>query len=85
MKKKFTRSLSLNKKSVAKLDGSMKREIVGGNNTNDTCDETCPIGCIPDTVEPSCWGTCWYSDCHCGGGDGYTNGGFGSAGWGDCS
>jgi len=80
MKKKFTRSLSLNKKSVAQLDGQTQRKIKGGNTAN-TCEDTCDPGCIPDTVEPSCDGTCWWSDCHCsGGGSGYSAGG-----WGDCS
>ena len=83
MKKKFTRSLSLNKKSVAKLDGQTQRRIKGGNTAN-TCEDTCDPGCIPDTVEPSCDGTCWYSDCNCGGSDGYTCDRFGG-GWGDCS
>jgi len=83
MKKKFTRSLSLNKKSVAQLDGQTKRRIIGGNNTlnQNTCEDTCPAGCIPDTVEPSCDGSCWWSDCHCGGG----GSGDWSRNWGDCS
>ncbi|WP_430408715.1 class I lanthipeptide [Kordia sp.] len=84
MKKKFSRSLMLNKKSVASLASNVKKQIVGGNDDNTQC-ETCEVNCIPDTVEPSCAGTCWYSDCHCGGDDRYTNGSFGQGGWGDCS
>ncbi|WP_298519823.1 hypothetical protein [uncultured Kordia sp.] len=68
MKKKFSRSLMLNKKSVASLTipKNVRRQIVGGNDNNTQC-ETCEINCIPDTVEPSCDGTCWYSECHCSG------------------
>ena len=84
MKKKFSRSLMLNKKSVAKLAGNEKKRIIGGTN-NDTYEETCERNCIPDTVEPSCQGTCWYSECNCGGDDRYTNGSFGQGGWGYCS
>jgi len=83
MKKKFSRSLSLNKKSVAKLGLKMQGKLNGGNARANTGNWLCETGydCIPDTVEPSCAGTCWYSDCNCTGDDGYT----GANGWGDCS
>ncbi|WP_298427645.1 hypothetical protein [uncultured Kordia sp.] len=82
MKKKFSRSLMLNKKSVASLavTKNVKRQIIGGKEER-TYDETCPYNCIPETVYPSCGPTCEYSDCHCTNGDCYTD----RQGWGDCS
>ncbi|WP_430412993.1 class I lanthipeptide [Kordia sp.] len=80
MKKKFSRSLMLNKKSVASLAQTAQRQVVGGNDNKTNC-ETCEINCVPDTVVPSCEPTCWHSDCHCSMGDCFTD----QQGWGICS
>lgn len=81
MKKKFRRSLSLNKKSIASFADSGRRPIIGGNNTDDgTICETCEINCIPETVYPTCEDTC-HTDCNCTGAFCYT----GEQGWGACS
>ncbi|EDP95916.1 class I lanthipeptide [Kordia algicida OT-1] len=79
MKKKFSRSLSLNKKSVASLSNKAQRRVVGGNDDK-TNYETCEINCIPETVYPTCEDTC-HTDCNCTGAFCYT----GDQGWGACS
>lgn len=83
MKKKFSRSLSLNKKSVASLANNARKRIIGGNNDNSndgTICETCEINCIPETEYPTCGDTC-HTDCNCTGSFCYTN----EQGWGACS
>ena len=84
MKKRTVRNLNLNKKFIAKLDNKRSQGIKGGNTQpNQTCEDTCEINCIPDTVVPSCE-TC-FTECanRCGGGgSGADTGRFG---WGGCS